>query len=145
MLRTEHKLYRVYYAMRQRCNNPKDCNYHKYGGRGITLCEEWANSYDAFMQWALDNGYKEGLQVDRVNNNEGYSPNNCRWVTPKVNGNNTRRTIMVTYMGETRPLTEWAEIRGIKIGTLRSRLQELKLPVEEALQPKKLYRGFVTK
>lgn len=87
-----HKLYRVYWGMRQRCYNPNQKHYNRYGGRGITVCDEWLNSYESFYKWAIDNGYSEGLTIDRINNDGNYEPGNCRWTTQKIqNQNKTQR------------------------------------------------------
>ena len=83
-------LYRVWANIKQRCNNPNSHNYKDYGGRGITICSEWTNSYIAFRNWALNNGYQEGLQINRINNNGNYEPNNCNFVTGKENTRNRR-------------------------------------------------------
>ena len=85
------RLYNTYNSMKQRCNNPKDKAYKDYGGRGITICPEWTDSYIAFRDWSLSHGYQEGLEIDREDNDKGYSPENCRWITHKENCNNRRK------------------------------------------------------
>ncbi len=117
------KLYWVYYAMLQRCHNKNCSRYTQYGGRGITVCDEWKNDNIAFYRWALANGYKEGLTLDRINNNRGYSPDNCRWVSVKTQNNNTSKCVYITYSGETHTMQEWAEITGINYSCLRNRHQ----------------------
>lgn len=97
---TKTKLYSTWRSMRERCTNPKAAYYHVYGGRGITVCEEWARDFSVFRDWALKNGYKWGLQFDRIDNDKGYSPDNCRLVTPKVNNRNTRRNVRHNFFGE---------------------------------------------
>lgn len=94
----EHKtrLYKVYNNMISRCHRPGFPAYHNYGGRGITVYDEWRNSYAAFRAWALSSGYDENAPkgvctIDRINNDEGYYPENCRWVSMKVQSSNTRR------------------------------------------------------
>lgn len=91
------KLYRIYYAIKQRCYNTKDRNYKHYGGRGIIMCDEWLNSFNVFYKWSINNGYKKGLQVDRVDCNGNYEPNNCRWVDSSTNNYNKRNNILVMY------------------------------------------------
>src|SRR5690606_5453279 len=91
--RTKHaesktKLYKVWAGMLQRCTNPNASNYGKYGGKGITVCNIWQKSYVTFKKWALANGYEEGLTLDRVKNNKGYSPKNCRWATSALQARN---------------------------------------------------------
>ena len=74
--------FRIWKGMRQRCNNSNSRDYHRYGGRGITICSEWED-YDVFLQWAMDNGYKDDLSIDRIDNDGNYEPSNCRWATAK--------------------------------------------------------------
>lgn len=115
-------LYRVFNAMIERCGKSNAKNYHNYGGRGIKVCDEWIGNYQAFCDWALANGYKKGLQIDRIDNNGNYEPSNCRWVTQKQNCNNTRFNTLLTYNGKTHTMTEWSEITGINLTTLSSRI-----------------------
>ena len=84
------RLYRIWTNMKTRCYNPKCIAYERYGGRGITVCDEWLHDYSAFRTWALENGYNEDLSIDRVDNNDGYHPNNCRWATVKEQNSNRR-------------------------------------------------------
>lgn len=82
------RLYRIYHDMINRCKNPNTENYHRYGGRGISVCDEWLNSYEKFRNWALLNGYTDNLTLDHINNDGNYAPDNCRWVTHKENCQN---------------------------------------------------------
>lgn len=120
ILKGRSRLYNTWGKMKQRCSNPKVERYPQYGGRGITVCEEW-QTFKPFMEWALANGYEEGLQIDRIDNDGNYEPRNCRWVTPRENTLNTSRTINLTLNGETHSISEWAEITGIKAATLYKR------------------------
>ena len=117
------KLYWVYYAMLQRCYHKNCSHYARYGGRGITVCDEWKNDNTAFYRWALDNGYREGLTLDRIDNNGDYTPDNCRWVSVKTQNNNKSKCVYITYKGETHTMQEWASITGINYSCLRSRYQ----------------------
>ena len=84
------RLYKIWNAMKQRCLNSKSGNYKYYGGRGITICPEWTNDYIVFRDWSLNHGYKENLQINRIENNGNYEPNNCNFVTAKENTRNRR-------------------------------------------------------
>lgn len=103
------KLYAVRVSMIQRCTNPADKAYHHYGGRGISVCEDWIRSFKAFQDWALSNGYQDDLEIDRVDVNGNYSPDNCRFVTCKENQRNRRNNHSLTAFGETKCLQSWAE------------------------------------
>lgn len=88
--KSHHRIYRIYNAMKNRCYNPNTPRYSDYGGRSITICDEWLDSFMSFYNWAINNGYDEKLSIDRINNNEGYSPSNCKWATAKEQNNNQR-------------------------------------------------------
>ena len=98
--------------MKGRCENPNRPNYKNYGGRGIKVCEEWHEASN-FIRWALNNGYKRGLQLHRIDNDGDYCPENCRFVTPKENSRNRRNTKLLTVNGETKPVAEWCERLGL--------------------------------
>jgi hypothetical protein len=99
------KLYGVWAAMKRRCYSKKHINSNRYIDRGITMCDEWKKSFSVFKDWALKNNYAHGLQIDRKDNDKGYSPENCRFVTNKVNCNNREVTLLVDYNGQRTPLT----------------------------------------
>lgn len=106
--RIVHPLYKAYYNISQRCNNPKATQYKDYGGRGIKLCPEW-NTSDKFIAWGLANGWKRGLTVERIHNDKDYSPDNVKFTTYKVQSRNTSRNKLVTAFGETKCLITWME------------------------------------
>ena len=128
---TNTLLYKCWNSMKNRCNNPKMENYSIYGGRGISYCKEWEH-FEPFMDWALKNGYKEELSIDRIDVNGNYEPNNCRWVTLKQQARNRRGTYFITYNGETHCLTEWAEILGFKRVTLQKRIKDYRWSIKKA-------------
>lgn len=101
------KLYSVWGSMKQRCNNPRDASYRRYGGRGIFVCKEWESSFVTFRDWAISTGYAIGLTIDRVDNDGPYSPENCRLASRRVQQNNMRRNRLVEAFGETKTVSEW--------------------------------------
>lgn len=111
----------IHSNMIQRCYNPSSTFYHRYGERGIKVCDEWRHSRRAFKEWAKANGYADNLTIDRIDNDGDYSPQNCRWVTMEVNCNNRASCHFVTAFGETHSLKEWSEILGISYNTLKIR------------------------
>lgn len=102
-----HPLYTVHQSMIRRCYSPKFINYYNYGGRGITVCDEWKDFLN-FYKWAITNGYEKGLSIDRVNNNGNYEPSNCKWSTSYEQNNNQRSNRYFTFNGETKTMTNWA-------------------------------------
>jgi hypothetical protein len=101
-------IYIVWDGMRQRCLNPNHMHYSSYGGRGITICKDWENVL-VFKSWVESTGYVKGATLDRIDNNQGYFPENCRWATRKDQANNRRNTRYVTYKGETKTIAQWAD------------------------------------
>ena len=134
------RLYRIYRDMKNRCNGLKKRDKANYYDRGITVCDEW-KTFEAFRDWALANGYRDDLTIDRIDNDKGYSPNNCRWATRVEQNRNTRQNHYITYNGETHTMREWADILGIKYATLKSRLDSYNWTVEEAFNTRILKGG----
>lgn len=128
------RLYRIWLNMKNRCGNPLDACYKHYGCRGITVCDEWKNDFQAFYDWAMANGYKEDLSIDRIDVNGNYEPNNCRWATTKEQANNKRTNRCIEAYGEKHTIKEWAEILNINYCTLYSRFK-MGWDAERALQP----------
>ncbi len=121
--------YKVWMNMHERCENPDDPAWHNYGGRGIQVCARWAD----VSTFIADMGRRpEGSTLERIDNNGPYSPENCRWATRREQSVNTRRTVMLTYAGETLPMKDWAAKAGIRYGTLHFRIKS-GWPVERAL------------
>lgn len=104
------RLYKIWQGMKGRCSNPTNTSYKNYGGRGITVCEEWQNSFERFYEWACNNGYSDDLTIDRANNNKGYSPDNCRWRTSKDQCRNRRSNVVLRIGNTAKSLIEWCEI-----------------------------------
>ena len=117
------RVYRIFHNMKSRCYLPSFSRYEYYGGRGIKICNEWLNSFDSFYNWAMASGYRNDLDIDRIDNNGNYEPNNCRWVTAKIQNNNTRKNHYYTYKGETKSVSQWADQYHIHRCVLNNRLR----------------------
>ena len=127
------RLYHIWCNMKQRCCNQSHPDYIRwYGSRGITLCEAWKNDFQAFHDWSMANGYADNLTIDRIDCNGNYCPENCRWVTPKEQANNTRHCHMIEWNGETHTISEWARKLNMSPQTLVGRLNVYGYSVEKA-------------
>lgn len=115
------KLHYVWHSMKKRCESPNCHNYIYYGGRGIKLCTEW-HSYKVFKEWALQCGYREGLTIDRKDNNGDYEPLNCHWITQQEQSYNKRNNRRILFDGKTQTLAEWVNETGLSSGAIRYRL-----------------------
>lgn len=93
---SHHRLYRIWQGMKNRCYDHRTNGFSNYGGRGITVYDQWLNDFEAFYNWAMNNGYSHTLTIDRIDNNAGYSPSNCRWATKLQQTENRRKKYVVT-------------------------------------------------
>lgn len=128
---TGTRLYREWAGIIQRCTNPNDSSWERYGAVGITICDEW-RSFEVFRDWAIKNGYSDDLTIDRINPIGNYEPSNCRWVSVREQANNKQATLWITYNGECMQLSYWADKLGINYHTLYDRLHRYGWTVEKA-------------
>lgn len=136
------KLYKSWQRMKVRCYNKNYSHYKDYGGRGIAVCDEWLHDVVSFYNWAMDNGYQEGLTLDRINVNGNYEPSNCRWITNDEQQNNRRNNIKITYNGKTQTITQWANELGIKRDLIERRYHRGYTDKACLFGTKVLYRKF---
>lgn len=152
LLNTTHglshtRIYHIWLGMRDRCKNPKNDSYKYYGGRGIKVCKEWDESFESFYKWAIENGYRDNLTIDRINNDGCYEPSNCRWATYKEQNNNKRKPkprIYLTIDGVEKSLKEWSEKSEFTIQAIVYRLNVKKMsPKEAVFGERKAYKHYV--
>lgn len=127
------RLYREWAGIIQRCTNPNSTSWDRYGGKGISVCDEWKR-FEPFAEWALENGYSDDLTIDRIDSKGNYEPSNCRWATIREQANNKADTLWILYNGVLRPLSMWSEMIGIKYHTLYDRLFTYGWTVEKAFE-----------
>ncbi len=130
-----HPLSRIWGNMKRRCYNPADTAYKDYGGRGIKMCDEWLNDFNVFFKWCIDNNWKQGLHIDRIDNDGDYEPINCRIVTVKKNANNKRTTTYVMFRGNKMAFTEALELVNLSHSkeTIRHRIKHQNMSFEAAV------------
>lgn len=126
------RLQYIFYQMKQRCYDKNNPAYKHYGERGIKICKEWLENINTFEEWAINNGYKHDLTIERINVNGNYEPSNCKWVTKTQQGYNKTNSILCTIKGETKCLSEWCKIYKKDYFLVRSRLKR-GIDIEEAL------------
>lgn len=122
--RGRNNIYTAWWNIVRRCTDPTNNRYPRYGGRGITMCEEWLNDFHVFENWCKKNGYEPTLTIDRIDNNKGYSPDNCRWVTVKEQANNRSTNRICTFNGFTGTLSEVCDHFGLSYGLVNGRIQK---------------------
>lgn len=126
-------LYAVWNGMKGRCYNPNNHNYSRYGQRGITVCDDWKDSFETFAMWAKSNGYKDGLSIDRIDNDGNYCPDNCRWTNTHDQNNNRSVSLMFTYNGKTQNLSSWCEELNVPYFRTWQRIVQYGYTFEEAI------------
>lgn len=126
------RLHQIWTNMKMRCFDSNQSVYSYYGGRGITVCEDWKNSFKQFYDWALNNGYQSHLTLDRIDVNGNYEPNNCRWTTYEVQSNNKTCNRFITYNNQTKTIGQWAKITGLTWDIIDWRLKK-GWPIEQVL------------
>ena len=122
------RLYKLWIGIKTRCYNHNRKGFYLYGGRGITMCNEWENDFLKFREWAIVNGYNETAKrgeytIDRIDVNGNYTPDNCRFITLQEQMNNRRKTTFITYKGETKPMADWCRQYGIRVNTAHKRIK----------------------
>lgn len=140
------RLYNIWREMKRRCFTKTNCNYPRYGGRGITMCDEWANDFMPFYNWAIANGYDETAErgecsIDRINVNGNYEPSNCRWVNFDLQQNNRRTNVFLEYRGEKHTMKEWSKILNIPYYVIQSRIYH-NWSVEDALTKPIIWKKY---
>jgi hypothetical protein len=127
------KLYTTWANIKQRCTNEKKPDFIYYGGKGVKICSEWENDFSSFYNWAISNGWKDGLQIDRINNEGNYCPENCQCITAKENVAKQDKVIKIFENGRYVSLMDYCKIKGMNYGKISQRIRKLKWPIEKAL------------
>lgn len=135
------RIYTIWNRMKGRCENPADAAFPRYGGRGITVCEDWRRSFETFRDWALANGYEAHLTIDRRDNNLGYTPANCWWATYAQQNRNSRRNRPVIYKGRSVLVCDLAIEVGLPQDVLKNRILRYGWPIELAVSTPVLPKG----
>lgn len=132
----EHKrLWEIWQGMKQRTSNPNNKSYARYGGRGISVCKKWRESYTNFRDWAFNNGYSDNLTIERIDVNGDYCPENCRWATAKEQCNNRRTNVLIEWNGKTQNIEQWSNETGIPYKVLHDRYKRYGIKPPELFEP----------
>jgi hypothetical protein len=127
------KIYHVWASMKNRCNNPNANHYSDYGGRGINYNEVW-ETFELFYEWAIKNGYKEGLTLERIDVNGNYEPSNCKWITIQEQQNNKRDNVLITYKNKTQNIAQWARELEVSFNLLYGRLHKYNMDLSKVIK-----------
>lgn len=119
--KSKTKLYQIWQNMLNRCRNKNTDRYYRYGGRGITVCDEW-KTFEEFHKWSMSNGYSKGLSIERNDINGNYEPSNCRWIPLEKQQDNTKRSRFETFNGKTQTTAQWAREFNVDYKNLMNRL-----------------------
>jgi hypothetical protein len=130
--KSNSQIYEIYTAIKERCYNKNNSSYKNYGGRGITMCDEWKNDFNSFYKWSMENGYSEEklqsgrnkLSIDRIDVNGNYEPNNCRWVDTKTQANNKRTNRLLFYKGKYYTVKQVSELKNCSYGSIQYRIRK---------------------
>ncbi len=128
------RLHRIWANMKTRCYDPQSRAYKNYGGRGILICDEWRDDFQKFYDWAINCGYQDDLMIDRIDNDKGYYPDNCRWVNIEVQNNNKRSNIKIEHQGKVQTLAQWSKELEIEMDVLWHRIRVSGWSVERAFE-----------
>lgn len=142
--KTHTRLFSIWTNMRTRCYNVRNKTYQWYGKRGIKICDEWRDNFQAFYDWAIENGYKQNLSIDRINNDGDYCPENCRWTTTKAQMRNTSKTVnFTTSDGVTKCLSDWAKFLGITNSAFLKRVDRYGVDIAVTMESKRRYPRII--
>ena len=121
--KTSKRLYSILSGMKSRCFSKNNPNFNNYGGRGITICQEWIDNFCSFEKWAIENGYNNDLTIDRIDVNGNYEPNNCRWITNKEQQNNKRDNVFLEFNGKKQTMMQWVRELGVGFRMIENRIK----------------------
>ena len=139
--KTKTRVYTIWGKMKSRCTQKNSPAYKRYGGRGITVCDEWSKNFMNFYNWSMANGYQDNLTIDRIDNDKGYYPDNCRWVTMKEQQNNRSTNHFIEHNGEKLTIAQWAEKLNVYPSTIYDRIRKYENDYEKILFKGDLRRG----